>query len=69
MSAVPSATTSADNLRGRTRMSVNGYNESNQDLLVNFFQYSEYGPDGQRVKYFTWITDLKIVKSSARLLV
>lgn len=44
-------------------------NESNQDLLVNFLQYAEYGPDGHQRKYFTWITDLRITRGSARRLV
>lgn len=35
-------------------------NKANSDILVNFLQYSEYGPDDQRVKNFTWITDLTI---------
>jgi hypothetical protein len=44
-------------------------NESNQDLLVNFLQYAEYGEDGHRRKYFTWITDLRITRGNARHLV
>jgi len=50
---------------------VNGLplNESNQDLLVNFLQYVEYGPDGEIQKMFTWITDLRIHRGNARLLV
>jgi hypothetical protein len=44
-------------------------NESNPDLRVNFLQYAEYGPEGERRKYFTWITDLRIQRSNARLLV
>jgi hypothetical protein len=44
-------------------------NESNQDLRVNFLQYAEYGPEGEQRKYFTWITDLRIQRSNARLLV
>jgi hypothetical protein len=50
---------------------VNGVplNESNRDLRVNFLQYGEYGPDGEQRKHFTWITDLRIRRSNARLLV
>ncbi len=44
-------------------------NESNQDLLVNFLQYAEYGPDGHRRKYFTWITDLVLTRHNVRQLV
>ena len=44
-------------------------NESNQDLLVNFLQYAEYGEDGHRRKYFTWITDLTITPDNAHHLV
>jgi hypothetical protein len=44
-------------------------NEQNQDLLVNFLQYAEYGPDGHRRKFFTWVTDLKITRGTARHLV
>lgn len=44
-------------------------NESNQDLLVNFLQYAEYGADGHRRKYFTWITDFRITPHNARRLV
>jgi Transposase DDE domain len=44
-------------------------NESHQDLRVNFLQYAEYGPDGHRQKYFTWVTDLKITKHRAPTLV
>lgn len=44
-------------------------NEQNQDLVVNFLQYAEYGPDGHRRKFFTWVTDLKITRGCARHLV
>lgn len=44
-------------------------NESNQDLLVNFLHYAEYGTDGHRRKYFTWVTDLRITRGNARHLV
>lgn len=43
-------------------------NESNQDLLVNFLQYAEYGRDGHRRKYFTWVTDLQITSDNAHTL-
>jgi len=35
-------------------------NESNQDLQVDFLEYREYDPQGNRLKHFTWITDLPI---------
>ena len=44
-------------------------NESNQDLLVNFLQYTEYAADGHRRKHFTWVTDLRITRGTARQLV
>ena len=44
-------------------------NDSNQDLLVNFLDYTEYDSDGNRVKYFSWITDLRITEGNARWLV
>ena len=44
-------------------------NDSNQDLLVNFLDYSEYDPDGNRVKYFSWVTDLRITQGNAHWLV
>jgi hypothetical protein len=40
-------------------------NDSHPDLLVNFLDYSEYDPDGKRLKYFSWITDLRITKGNA----
>jgi hypothetical protein len=47
---------------------VNGVplNEENQDLSVNFLQYSEYAPEGDRRKHFTWITDFPLTRSNAR---
>jgi len=44
-------------------------NESHPDLLVNYLNYAEYGPDGDRQKCFTWVTDLRITRQNARLLV
>jgi len=44
-------------------------NEANLDLLVNFFHYVEYGPDGQTEKVFTFVTDLRITRRNAGLLV
>jgi hypothetical protein len=44
-------------------------NESHPDLLVNYLHYSEYGPDGDRQKCFTWVTDLRISRNNARHLV
>jgi len=43
-------------------------NESNQDLRVNYLYYAEYGPDGNELKRFAWVTDLTITKANARLL-
>ena len=46
---------------------VNGIplNQENQDLRVNFLQYTEYGSDGEPVKHFSWITDFTITKQNA----
>jgi hypothetical protein len=44
-------------------------NESNPDLLVNVLYYVEYGPDGEERKVWTWVTDLRITRSNAQLLV
>jgi hypothetical protein len=44
-------------------------NESNQDLLVNYFEYSEYDAEGNQVKHFSWITDFTVTRANARLLV
>jgi hypothetical protein len=44
-------------------------NAENQNLLVNFLHYVEYGPDGEIQKLFSWITDLRIRRSNAPLLV
>ena len=44
-------------------------NASRQDLRVNFLQYAEYGPDGHRRKFFTWVTDLEITRGNALHLV
>lgn len=61
-------------LRGRTKDNrayelsfVNGLplNESNQDLLVNFLQYSECDSDGEPVKLFSWVTDFTLTKQNA----
>ncbi len=45
---------------------VNGLplNQENQDLRVNFLQYTEYGSDGEPVKHFSWITDFTITKQN-----
>jgi hypothetical protein len=43
-------------------------NESNQDLRVNYLYYAEYGPDGEMRKCFSWVTDLKVTRDNARLL-
>ena len=49
---------------------INGVplNDSNPDLLVNFLDYSEYDLDGNRVKYFSWVTDLRITQKNAHWL-
>lgn len=44
-------------------------NKSNLDLRVNFLQYSEYGPDGECMKCFSWVTDLTITEENAAKLV
>lgn len=44
-------------------------NESNQDLTVNYLEYSEYDVQGNLIKRFSWITDLKINKQNAALFV
>lgn len=44
-------------------------NEANQDLLVNYLQYSEYDENGERLKHFSWISDFRITRDNARLLV
>jgi len=43
-------------------------NESNQDLLVNFLEYSEYDLAGNCQKRFSWVTDLTITRGNARWL-
>jgi len=44
-------------------------NESNQDLRVDFLEYNEYDAEGNRLKHFTWITDLHITLRNAWLFV
>ena len=44
-------------------------NESNQDVRVNFLQYTEFGSEGERRKIFSWVTDLTITRGNARHLV
>jgi len=44
-------------------------NASNSDLLVNFPAYAEYDADGERLKQFSWVTDLPITRRNARELV
>lgn len=43
-------------------------NDSNQDLLVNVLQYNEHDENGKLLKQFSWITDITITRSNARLL-
>jgi hypothetical protein len=40
-------------------------NESNQDLKVDFLEYTEFDADGKCLKLFTWITDLHITCRNA----
>ena len=40
-------------------------NKSNQDVRVNFLQYSEYDATGKRLKHFTWVTDVEITEENA----
>jgi len=40
-------------------------NESNDDLRVNFLEYNEYNAEGERIRHFTWITDLHVTKRNA----
>ena len=40
-------------------------NESNQDLLVNFLQYTEYTADGHRQKLFSWVTGESLTRDNA----
>ncbi len=42
-------------------------NEANSDLKVDFLEYNEYDADGNRLKHFTWITDLHITLRNAWL--
>jgi len=44
-------------------------NKSNEDLRVNFLQYTESAPDGSIRKRFSWVTDLTITRDNARHLV
>jgi hypothetical protein len=44
-------------------------NASNPDLLVNFLGYAEYTEDGETIKQFSWVTDLKITRGNTRALV
>lgn len=44
-------------------------NKTHPELLVNFLQYTEYGPDGHARKKFSWVTDLPITRDNAKELV
>jgi hypothetical protein len=44
-------------------------NEANQDLLVNYLHYMEYGPDGDERKVFTFVTDWRITRDNGQLLI
>jgi hypothetical protein len=50
---------------------VNGVplNDSNRDLVVNYLEYSEYDLQGNLIRRFSWVTDLKITKGNAQVLV
>ena len=41
-------------------------NASNQDLLVNFLGYAEYDADGEVIKRFAWVTDLRITRGNCK---
>ena len=43
-------------------------NQSNEDLLVNFLQYTEYDAQGRVLKRFSWVTDFTITQENAKLL-
>ena len=40
-------------------------NKANPDIRVNYLCYTEYGPDGELRKQFTWVTDLTITADNA----
>jgi hypothetical protein len=44
-------------------------NKSHPHLRVNFLQYIEWGPAGEVLKQFSWVTDLVITSENARHLV
>jgi hypothetical protein len=39
-------------------------NKSNLDLLVNFVEYWQIGPDGKVKQHFSWVTDLPVTKAT-----
>lgn len=43
-------------------------NQSNEDLLVNFLQYTEYDVQGCVLKRFSWVTDFTVTGENAELL-
>lgn len=43
-------------------------NQSNEDLLVNFLQYTESDAQGRVLKRFSWVTDFTISQQNAELL-
>ena len=43
-------------------------NEANQDLLVNYLSYAEFGPDGELQTCFSWVTDFTLTRANARWL-
>lgn len=43
-------------------------NQANEDLLVNFLQYTEYDAQGRVLKRFSWVTDFTITRDNAKQL-
>jgi hypothetical protein len=43
-------------------------NQANEDLRVNFLQYTEYDAQGRVLKRFSWVTDFTVTAENAELL-
>ncbi len=43
-------------------------NQANEDLLVNFLQYTEYDAQGRVLRRFSWVTDFTITRDNAKQL-
>ena len=43
-------------------------NQANEDLLVNFLQYTEYDAQGRVLKRFSWVTDFTVTAENAEWL-